>query len=89
MRATLYRLLIAVPAAFALYCGQFWTSRDGGGCAPVDEDRLAALGTAIVVLAVVAFAGALLKRWIVGGLGAGIGLVLTLYGFAIALSCLN
>ena len=89
MRATLYRLLIAVPAAAALYFGQFWASRDGSGCSPADEDRLAALGTAIVVLAVVAFLAALLKRWIVGGLSAGIGIVLTVSGLGIALGCLN
>jgi hypothetical protein len=89
MRATLYRLLIAVPAAAALYCGQYWANRTGGGCAPGDEDHLAVLGAVITVLAIAALASALLRRWVVGAVSAGIGIVLTVIGFGIAIRCLQ
>ena len=89
MRAWLYRLLIALPAAALLYFGWYWAAREGGGCSPAHEDQLAALGTAIIVVSVVALAAAAVKRWIVGSLGVGVGLVLTVIGFGIGIGCLQ
>ena len=87
MWSTLLRLLLAALAAVIVYYGQYWTRRTASACAESDQDRLAALGTVMLLVGVVAIVGLILGRLRVAGPAVVVGVGLIAVGYVIGIGC--
>jgi hypothetical protein len=87
MWSTLLRLLLAALAAVIVYYGQYWARRTASACAESDQDRLAALGTVLLLVGVVAIVGLILGRVRVSGAATVLGFGLIAVGYGIGIGC--
>jgi hypothetical protein len=89
MSSTLLRVLLGALAAVIVYFGQYWALRDASACGEADQDRLAVLGTVMLVIGGVAIASAILGRLRVAGAVTVVGLGLIVVGYGIGFGCLQ
>jgi hypothetical protein len=87
MWSSLLRLLLAALAAVIVYYGQYWARRNASACGEADQDRLAALGTVMLLVGVVAIVGLILGRLRVAGPAAVVGVGLIAVGYGIGIGC--
>jgi hypothetical protein len=87
MWSTLLRLLLAALAALVVYLGQYWARRNASACGEADQDRLAVIGTVMLVVGVVSIVSLILGRIRVSGATTVLGLGLIVVAYAIGIGC--
>jgi type VI protein secretion system component VasK len=89
MWSTLLRLLLAMLAAVIVYLGQYWARRNANACGEADQDRLAAVGTVMLVVGVASIVSLLAGRVRVSGAATVLGVGLIVVGYGIGIGCLQ